>query len=54
MAEVLGTFPHATLSASVVDPNVFGGSHEQVKVEGISNMSNPIRGLVKHTLSLKE
>jgi len=42
------------LSALVGDLNVLEGSNEQVKVEGISNMSNPIRGLVKHALSLKE
>lgn len=46
--------PPYTISVLVVDPNALRVSNEQVKVEGISNMSNPIRGLVKHALSLKE
>lgn len=53
MADLLGNFPHI-LSALKVHVNVVGGSNEQVKVGGVSNVSNPIRGLVKHALSLKE
>jgi hypothetical protein len=51
----LGTSWETSLSSALVaNVHFVGGSHEEVKVEGISNMSNPIRGLVKHALSLKE
>lgn len=50
----LRNFLPNTLFALAVELDVLGGSNEQVKAVGISNMSNPIRGLVKHALSLKE